>query len=265
MKTLSLELSKKLQWLLEDRDWSFINWYDKKYIITDNWLVISLKRSNPRILKPLSNWRYLQIDLYKTICGNKEKKRMLIHRLVWMYFLIKETHKNNINHKDWNKLNNNISNLEWCTQKENIIHSYKNWLTNPSYKKVMQFDLNWNLIAIRQSFKEAEKITWARRQDIRKCILWLRKQVKWFIWKDFTLEEAIEFLPPKITIEWHQNCLLNISKSYNDYMINYAEPFWDEYWEKFITYRRKTLLKATEKMIEYLLNNNLLWQKQEKK
>ena len=48
-------------------------------------------------------------------------------------------------------------------------------------------------------------------------------------------------------------------------MINYAEPFWDEYWEKFITYRRKTLLKATEKMIEYLLNNNLLWQKQEKK
>ena len=186
----NIELLKKLYPHLKDveTEYKYINWYNKKYIITSYWDIISLKRKNPKILKPLNNWRYFQIDLYKTVWGNVERKRMSIHRLVWMYFIIKEYNKNYINHIDWNWFNNNVQNLEWCTPSENILHAHDNWLITKSNKKVIQLNLDWKFIAIRNSFKEAEEITWAKRQDIRKCILWIggRKTAWGFKWKEFS-------------------------------------------------------------------------------
>lgn len=70
-------------------------------------------------------------------CGYKEvllsengkTKRYLVHRLILSTFEPIENEKNfDVNHKDGNKLNNNISNLEWCTRSENIKHSYRNGL-----------------------------------------------------------------------------------------------------------------------------------------
>ena len=57
--------------------------------------------------------------------GNKYKN-MTIHRLVATHFLEPNTEKTIVNHKDGNKLNNNLSNLEWCTYSENTRHSYAN-------------------------------------------------------------------------------------------------------------------------------------------
>ena len=60
---------------------------------------------------------YKQVLLHK---GGKVKTR-LVHRLVAEAFIPKtETSKNEINHKDENKANNNIDNLEWCDHKYNI-------------------------------------------------------------------------------------------------------------------------------------------------
>ena len=61
---------------------------------------------------------YYTINLYK----NGIKTIKTVHRIVANSFIKKIEGKNIVNHIDGNKLNNKISNLEWCTHKENTIH-----------------------------------------------------------------------------------------------------------------------------------------------
>ncbi len=49
-----------------------------------------------------------------------------LHRILAICFIEKPNNKNEVNHKDGNKLNNNLSNLEWVNRKENILHGINN-------------------------------------------------------------------------------------------------------------------------------------------
>ena len=57
---------------------------------------------------------------------NKVRTSHLIHRLVAITFLDNPNNKLTVNHKDGNKLNNHLCNLEWATYSENCKHSYDN-------------------------------------------------------------------------------------------------------------------------------------------
>ncbi len=65
---------------------------------------------------------------YPTVSLTKDKKRKLhmVHRLVAEAFIPNPDNKEEVNHKDYNKKNNNVSNLEWMTRKENIDYSVCN-------------------------------------------------------------------------------------------------------------------------------------------
>lgn len=59
-------------------------------------------------------------------------KRVLVHRLVASVFLKKEPSKNEVNHKDGNKKNNHLNNLEWCTRSFNNKHAFDHGLKKPA-------------------------------------------------------------------------------------------------------------------------------------
>ena len=75
-------------------------------------------------LKPsLSTSKYLCVNLY-----NKGRNRLTVHYLVLLTFKRDRIGKEVINHKNGIKTNNNLNNLEYCTQAENIIHASRSGL-----------------------------------------------------------------------------------------------------------------------------------------
>lgn len=84
------------------------------------------------------------------LSNHSRGKRFLVHRLILMTFNPADDFKKlDVNHKDGNKLNNKLWNLEWCTRSQNVKHSYKNGLqrkvTNPNgtFKVLTPLDLQF--------------------------------------------------------------------------------------------------------------------------
>lgn len=72
-----------------------------------------------RIISPGNNGTgYLFVYLWK----NNKSKRFYIHQLVAKHFIENPNNYNKVNHKDFNKKNNTVENLEWCTDSQNMAH-----------------------------------------------------------------------------------------------------------------------------------------------
>jgi hypothetical protein len=71
-------------------------------------------------LKPYNDKGYYKVQLSK----NGFVKKHFIHRLVAEAYIENNLNKEQVNHKDLNGLNNNVSNLEWVTPSENVIHGH---------------------------------------------------------------------------------------------------------------------------------------------
>lgn len=77
---------------------------------------------------------YYTVSLQCNIDGKSKSKKFLMHRLMMSVFNpVKNMDILDINHKDGNKHNNELENLEWVTPKENAIHARDNNLLNPSH------------------------------------------------------------------------------------------------------------------------------------
>lgn len=74
-----------------------------------------------KILQGTNVRGYIKVKLRK----NKKPKLVFLHKVVAEAFLKNTENKTQINHKDGNKKNNYIKNLEWCTPKENIHHAIR--------------------------------------------------------------------------------------------------------------------------------------------
>ena len=118
------------------------------------------------------------MSLYK----NKQKKLHRIHTLVATHFINKPYPDLIVNHKDGNKFNNNVSNLEWCTYKENSNHAKDLGLDKSII--VHQYTKSNIFIASYKSITEAAIKTGIQISHISECINGLRRSTKGFIWKN---------------------------------------------------------------------------------
>ena len=96
--------------------------------------------------------KYLSFFLCKT--GEKEKY-VTVHRQVALSFIINPKNKPFVNHKDGNKLNNNIKNLEWCTHTENTKHAVLNNLVAHGSKQGSAKLTENDVINIRERFNHS--------------------------------------------------------------------------------------------------------------
>jgi hypothetical protein len=95
-----------------------------------------MKFGKERILKPFPNTRGYLIVF---VAGKWEKQRCnLIHQLVAKTFLPNPESKPQVNHKDGNKLNNSVTNLEWMTHQENIQHAWDTGLFEEKRKAIVR-------------------------------------------------------------------------------------------------------------------------------
>lgn len=78
----------------------------------------------------------------------------MVHRCVALAFISNPQNKRTVNHKDGNKLNNNVSNLEWATHSENLRHAYANHLRGTTLGKHMPTNLMKTIPTKQELIKE---------------------------------------------------------------------------------------------------------------
>lgn len=153
--------------------WKDIEGFEGFYQISNAGRVKSLcqpkqyHKPKENILKPsISNTGYYQVTLYK----NTKRKKFLVHRLVALAFIPNPNDYPHINHKDENKLNNSVENLEWCTALYNNRYgTAKVRSIETKRKPVVQLTLDGTVIAKYYSLTIASELLGFDKSHIRKC------------------------------------------------------------------------------------------------
>lgn len=149
--------------------WKDIDGYGGKYKVS-NFGNVSGVRKN--ILKPQKRGQgYLSVWLYD---GHNNAKQESVHRLVAQAFIPNPQNLLEVNHKDENKENNKVDNLEWCTRKENCVYgdrpkriAEKNTNGKKS-KPIAQLTLSGDVVRVFPSLQEASRNGYAA-SNICRC------------------------------------------------------------------------------------------------
>ncbi|MPM51848.1 hypothetical protein SDC9_98599 [bioreactor metagenome] len=182
---------------VSDMEWKPIVGYEGYYEVSNTGLVRSLDRvitdkNGVSYLRPGKEMKlsesasrstkekgYLVVNLHKNCVSDVR----YVHSLVANAFLHNPSNLPTVNHKDGNKHNNNVDNLEWASFGENNIHALKKELRSPRGNPIIQYTIDGEHIATFKSNMEASRQTGVSRGGINHCINGRTKTSGGFVWR----------------------------------------------------------------------------------
>ena len=123
-----------------------------------------------------------------TLCKNNKQSSKRVHRLVALAFIENPLNKPQVNHKDEDRWNNCVWNLEWVTSRENNNYGSRNIRLaksklNTNCKAILQCDLNGNPIKKWVSISEVERQLGFDHSALLRCCKGRYKSSYGFVWK----------------------------------------------------------------------------------
>lgn len=184
---------------LENKMWKTIEGYEGYYEVSDDGAVRSLDRYVADTTgKHVGKKRLLRGALMKLTEGKTQRKDggylvvnlrknrtswvVPVHILVAKAFIPNPDNKPTVNHKDGDKLNNRVSNLEWVSYAENNVHALQTGLRSPRGNAVNQYTISGEFVAAYKSASEAARITGFSRGAISHCLNGRTNQSFGYIW-----------------------------------------------------------------------------------
>lgn len=130
-------------------EWRAVKGYEGLYEVSNTGKVRSLYRYKKELKPMKARNGYLRVDLF----NDKGRKQFSIHRLVATAFIENPGNLPQVNHKDENKENNHVDNLEWCSQQANNTHGtrlrrmvahtdYSNRVSHPNQIKAVSISID---------------------------------------------------------------------------------------------------------------------------
>ena len=169
-----------------EEKWKDIKGFEGHYQVSDKGRVKSVKFGKERILSiRRSKFGYLLVNLWK----NHKMKTFKIHRLVAQAFLPNQNNLPQVNHKDEDKTNNYVENLEWCTVKYNNIFGTRlkrvsvKATNGKCSKKVLQYTLDGKFVKEWKSTHDVERNLGYAQTNISSCCLGKYKSAYGYVWK----------------------------------------------------------------------------------
>lgn len=141
-----------------------IRGYEGLYDITESGIITNLKTGNV-LHGNINSYGYAVVRLTK----NKQSKDYKLHRLLAKTFIPNPNNFSVVNHIDGNKLNNSLSNLEWCSRGMNNAHARDILNLDYSIKPVVQSTMDGKVIAIWASATAAATFVKGNPQLIAAC------------------------------------------------------------------------------------------------
>lgn len=137
-------------------EWQDIAGYEGLYQVSNLGRVKSLnygRTGKEKILSPGNNWGYQMVSLYK----NGIRKQFKIHRLVAETFIPNPDNFSQINHRDENRKNNRVNNLEWCSVQYNLTYNNRHIKATRKLAKKIGCFKDGKLIKVYDAVRDVKK------------------------------------------------------------------------------------------------------------